>query len=145
MPFEIHHMCRNIIFPEFYFSGRKNVPGDREFITKCLAFLSESNQRMACEHYRDLYLRRGRKEANTFIKDFSNEFGVTRAEYNDAKTEAGGLGKKFTDIIERIKQAKKGRISIIGMAEPGSVEVIKDPVQKAPQKRERRKWSSFEK
>lgn len=146
MASEIHVLCRNIIFPEFYFSGRKGIPSDREFIGKCLQFMSDSNKKMACAHYRELYLKSGRKEANTFLKKFADEFGVTRAEYEESKIAAGGLNKKFRDIIDRIKEAKKGRVSIISLAEATAPEPDKTGMVKGTQaKRRRRQWATFEK
>lgn len=144
MAFDVHPLARKFIFPQFYFFGNRHMKSDRPFIEKCLQFMSDDNKRMASDHYRELYLREGRKAANFFLADFAKKYGVSREEYEEARVEAGGLNQKFRDKIEELKKMKRGRVSILSMAEATVPAKNDDGLTHGLRaKRRRKQWGSI--
>lgn len=110
-----------IIFPKFYYSGNRFIDSDRAFIAKHLDRLSDHNRKIASEEYEEIYkrnfnskkYREARKEANSFLLNFSNEHGISAREINEIRDKVGGNKDRAQFLIERAKaaqQAAKPRI-----------------------------------
>lgn len=109
--------------PRFYFGGNRYMKSDQTFIDRCINRLSVENQILASEQYENLYLRffnkeeyaKARNEANRFLLDFANQYGISKEEYQKAKTE----NKKTADLMRKVEELKKmkkaNKKTILGM------------------------------
>jgi hypothetical protein len=105
----------DLISPEFYYCGNKHTKSDLHWIKRQLAFLNMSQKLAACDEYRQIYLTKGRKEANTYLYNYVNEHGDT----NNVKGNViakGELSKGLQARIESIK-ASRHKKTILGMSD----------------------------
>ncbi len=104
-----------LIAPECYFSGRKGIKSDLPWIKSNLVLLTLEQKKHACEEYREIYLRKGRKEANTHLKNYVDSNG-SGDNVNPKAFASGGIPEALQARIERIK-AGQSKKTILGMAD----------------------------
>ncbi|TVO37368.1 hypothetical protein [Vibrio algivorus] len=77
--------------PKFFYSGSKShgIKSDLVFVKSKLGRLNKENQFIACEAYEEIYKRHfnageyrlARLNANKFLNEFANEYGITLQDY----------------------------------------------------------------
>lgn len=98
-----------LINPEFY------AKGDLPWIKAQLILLNFKQKKEACAEYREIYLKQGRKEANTYLKNYADSNGS--GSNVKASTFAGGvIPDALQARIERIRQSQS-KPSILDMAD----------------------------
>lgn len=103
-----------LIAPEYYFSGRKGIKSDLPWIKSNLVLLTLEQKKEVCEEYREIYLRQGRKEANTYLKSYVDANGCS-SNVKGSMFASGRVPDALKARIERIK-ASRNKKSILGMA-----------------------------
>ncbi|HGS5009492.1 TPA: hypothetical protein ACMDOR_003881 [Vibrio parahaemolyticus] len=102
--------------PKFWYDGSKKwgIASDLTFIIERLNRLSYENQKIASEQYDDIFkfhINKGevtlaRKNANTMLNDFANEFGISKSDYQNIKA-ANDDQVHIDAAIERLKALQK--------------------------------------
>lgn len=105
-------------YPKFYYSGNRYEKSDIHWIKGKLARLNEHNQKVVSDQYADLYLLKGRKNANEFLHSFVEEYGVKASELASIRSEFQQSEHLIFAKIEQLKSLqKKARPTILSMAE----------------------------
>ncbi|TOP41286.1 hypothetical protein, partial [Vibrio parahaemolyticus] len=99
-----------------WYDGSKKwgIASDLTFIVERLNRLSYENQKIASEQYDDIFkfhINKGevtlaRKNANTMLNDFANEFGISKSDYQNIKA-ANDDQVHIDAAIERLKALQK--------------------------------------
>lgn len=105
----------DLISPEFYYSGNRHTKSDLHWIKRQLAFLDINKKLEACKEYREVYLKKGRKEANTYLYNYVNEHGDTENVRGNVIAK-GELSEGLQARIESIKASRRKK-TILGMSE----------------------------
>lgn len=111
-------------YPKFYFPSRRGMPSDLGFIKGKLARLGDENRKIACEAYEKIYLhnynkgeyRKAREEANKWLSDFVEEYGITKKEHSEIVA-SDASKKRVLELIERCKAAKPKASRILDYAD----------------------------
>lgn len=104
-----------LIAPEFYFSGNRFIKSDQPWISSQLILLTLEQKKHACEEYREVYLKWGRKEANTYLKNYVDDHG-SGDNVNRNMFASGRVPEALQARIDRIKAGQKERKTILGIA-----------------------------
>ncbi|AUR90872.1 hypothetical protein NVP1151O_31 [Vibrio phage 1.151.O._10N.222.46.B1] len=104
-----------LITPQNYFGGNRFMKSDRPWIVSQLILLTLEQKKHACEEYREIYLRKGRKEANTHLKNYVDSNG-SGDNVNPKTFASGRIPEALQARIERIK-AGQSKKTILGMAD----------------------------
>lgn len=104
-----------LIAPLNYFSGRKGIKSDLPWIKSNLLLLTFEQKKETCEEYREIYLKQGRKEANTYLKNYVDAHGSGK-NVNPKAFASGVIPDGLKARIERIRQ-NQSKPSILDMAD----------------------------
>lgn len=104
-----------LITPLNYFSGNRFMKSDRPWICSQLILLTFEQKKETCEEYREIYLKQGRKEANTYLKNYVDGHGSGK-NVNPKAFTGGVVPDGLKARIERIKQ-NQSKPSILDMAD----------------------------
>lgn len=105
-----------LITPEFYFAGNRFMKSDRPWICSQLILLTFEQKKHVCSEYRDIYLKQGRREANTYLKTYVDSHGSG----GNVKASAfanGVIPDGLKARIARIKESQKHKTTILGIAD----------------------------
>lgn len=105
--------------PEMYYSGSKKhgISSDLVFIQSKLGRLNRENQLIACETYEEIYKRHinageyrlARLNANKFLNEFANEYGITLQDYQHlqaANDDQAWIDSKIEELKKHQKLAR---------------------------------------
>lgn len=100
------------------------MPSDLGFIKGKIARLGDENRKIACEAYEKIYLhnynkgehRKAREEANKWLSDFVEEYGITKKEHYEIVA-SDASKKRVLELIERCKAAKPKASRILDYAD----------------------------
>lgn len=104
-----------LIAPEFYYAGNRYTKSDLPWIKSQLILLDINQKRHVCAEYREIYLKQGRKAANTHLKNYADSNGSGE----NVKPSIFAGGKVPEALQARIELIKAGqqKKTILGMAE----------------------------
>ncbi|AHN84875.1 hypothetical protein Phi2_0066 [Vibrio phage phi 2] len=105
-------------YPKFYYSGNRYEKSDIHWIKGKLERLNDHNQKVVSDQYADIYLLKGRKDANEFLHSFVEEYGVKASELASIRSEFQQSEHLIFAKIEQLKSLQeKARPTILSMTE----------------------------
>lgn len=99
--------------PDMYYSGHRDLKSDLGFIQKHIDRLNEHNQKIVAFEYGRIFSNKlasgdmsgARKAANTYLKNFADEFGISAKEIKEITTSTSNRLR----VMQMIEQAKKAQ------------------------------------
>lgn len=105
-----------LMTPLNYFGGNRFMKSDRPWIVSQLMLLTIEQKKEACAEYREIYLKQGRKEANTYLKNYVDSNG-SGENVNPKAFARGVIPDALKARIERIKAGQQDKKTILGIAD----------------------------
>lgn len=96
------------IMPQFYktYPGKYSYMNHTGFIRKQLSRLNRKSRIICCETYSDIYLIDGPMSANKYLIEFTNQYGVSREQYEELNN-SGCMPDAMREKIQSIKKMQK--------------------------------------